>query len=189
MKKLAQREFVLKTPLGIEEIMALRVGDFVILSGELYVARDATHRRMIAAWEKGEKIPVDLSGSVIYYAGPTPTPPHEVIGSIGPTTSCRMDRYLSYFLERGVRATIGKGRRSEEVKKLGEKWKAVYFIACGGAGAYLSRFVTKKEVRAYGDLGAQALMRIWIRDFPLFVAYDVHGGDIFEEGRIAFRKR
>lgn len=185
---MALREFVLKTPLEVAEIMALRAGDLVVLSGELYVARDATHRRMVTAWGQGEKLPVNLSGGVIYYAGPTPTPPHEIIGSIGPTTSCRMDRYLPYFLARGVRATIGKGKRSEEAKKLGEKWKAVYFIACGGAGAYLSSFVTKKEICAYEDLGAQALLRIWVRDFPLLVAYDVHGGDIFEEGKTTFRR-
>ncbi|NSW75765.1 MAG: fumarate hydratase C-terminal domain-containing protein [Candidatus Atribacteria bacterium] len=184
-----EREFVLKTPLSVEEVMMLRVGDVVSLSGELYVARDATHRRMLEIWERGEEIPAQLAGSVLYYAGPTPTPPHEVIGSIGPTTSSRMDRYLEAFLARGVRATIGKGPRSEMARKLCEKFKAVYFVACGGAGAYLASFVIQKEVCAYEDLGAQALLRIVVRDFPLLVAYDVHGGDIFEEGKLSFRKR
>ncbi|MGC8777928.1 MAG: fumarate hydratase C-terminal domain-containing protein [Candidatus Caldatribacteriaceae bacterium] len=183
------REFVLKTPLSVDEVMMLRAGDAVSLSGELYVARDATHRRMVETWQRGEEVPVQLSGSVLYYAGPTPAPPPHVVGSIGPTTSSRMDRYLSYVLARGVRATIGKGPRSLEAKQLGEKFKALYFVTCGGAGAYLSTFVLKKEVCAYEDLGAQALLRIFVRDFPLLVAYDMYGGDVFEEGKIAFRKR
>ena len=182
------REFVLKTPLSVEEVMMLRIGDMVSLSGELYVARDATHRRIVEVWERGGEIPVQLAGSVLYYAGPTPAPPYEVVGSIGPTTSSRMDRYLETFLSRGVRATIGKGPRSEIAKKLCEKLKAVYFVACGGAGAYLASFVIQKEICAYEDLGAQALLRIAVQDFPLIVAYDVYGGDLFEEGKLRFQK-
>jgi len=185
---LRRREFVLKTPLGVEEVMMLRAGDTLFLSGEFYVARDATHRRMVEAWERGEELPVRLSGSVLYYAGPTPTPPRRVVGSIGPTTSSRMDRYLPWVLAQGIRATIGKGARSEEAKKLGEKFKAIYCVACGGAGAYLADFVLEKEICAYEDLGAQALLRIVVRDFPVLVAYDVYGGDLFEEGKTAFRK-
>ncbi len=166
----------------------LEIGDTVALSGEIYVARDATHRRMLEDWRKGKELPTPLLGSVIYYAGPTPTPPQQIVGSVGPTTSRRMDRYMAFLLEQGVRATIGKGERSAEVKELCAKKKAVYFIACGGAGAYLASFVMKKEICAYEDLGAQALLRLWVRDFPLVVAYDTRGGDLFEQGRSAFRQ-
>ncbi|MBC7218036.1 MAG: fumarate hydratase C-terminal domain-containing protein [Candidatus Caldatribacterium sp.] len=182
------REFILKTPLGIEDTLALRVGDRVFLSGELYVARDATHRRMLEEAAQGKELPFPVHGAVLYYAGPTPAPPYEPVGSIGPTTSRRMDPYLSFFLERGLRATIGKGERGEEVKKLLEKHKAVYFIACGGAGAYLATFVVSQEILAYEDLGAQALFRLVVKDFPLLVAYDAFGGDLFEEGKIRHRK-
>lgn len=182
------REFILKTPLSVEDTVALRVGDQVFLNGELYVARDATHRRMLEDVASGKGLPFPVHGAVIYYAGPTPSPPSGVIGSIGPTTSRRMDRYLAFFLERGLRATIGKGEREEGVKELLEKHKAVYFVACGGAGAYLSTFVISKEICAYEDLGAQALLRLVVKDFPVIVAYDAFGGDLFEEGKIKHRR-
>lgn len=188
VRNMTGREFILKTPLGVEDILALRVGDRVFLSGELYVARDATHRRMLSEVAQGKELPFPIRGAVLYYAGPTPPPPHEPVGSIGPTTSRRMDPYLAFFLERGLRATIGKGERGEEVKQLLEKYKAVYFIACGGAGAYLSTFVVSQEVLAYEDLGAQALFRLLVKDFPLMVAYDAFGGDLFEEGKIRYRR-
>lgn len=182
------REFILKTPLSVEDTRSLRVGDIVYLSGDIYVARDATHRRMLEDFEKGKELPFELKGAVIYYAGPTPTPPGKVIGSVGPTTSSRMDATVEELLKLGVRATIGKGARSEKVKKLLEKHFAVYFIACGGAGAYLAQFVLRRDVLAYEDLGAQALLRLFVRDFPVIVAYDSFGGDLFEEGKIHNRR-
>ncbi|BER91588.1 FumA C-terminus/TtdB family hydratase beta subunit [Thermatribacter velox] len=181
------REFVLKTPLSVDDTRNLRVGDIVYLSGDIYVARDATHRRMLEDLKKGKELPFEVKGATIYYAGPTPTPPGKVIGSVGPTTSSRMDATVEELLKLGVRATIGKGARSEEVKKLLEKHLAVYFIACGGAGAYLAQFVLRRDVLAYEDLGAQALLRLFVRDFPLIVAYDSFGGDLFEEGKIRNR--
>lgn len=182
------REFILKTPLSVEDILALRIGDRVFLNGEIYVARDATHKKMLSEVAQGKELPFPVYGSVLYYAGPTPPPPYAPVGSIGPTTSQRMDSYLAFFLERGLRATIGKGERKEEVKKLLEKYKAVYFIACGGAGAYLATFVVSWEIVAYEDLGAQALFRLVVKDFPLLVAYDAFGGDLFEEGKIRYRR-
>lgn len=187
-EKQVSREFILRTPLSLEDTSMLRVGDRVFLNGEIYVARDATHRRMLEEVTQGRELPFSVYGSVIYYAGPTPPPPYEPVGSIGPTTSRRMDQYLSFFLERGLRATIGKGERGEGVKKLLERYRAVYFIACGGAGAYLSTFVLSQEVCAYEDLGAQALFRLMVRDFPLLVAYDAFGGDLFEEGKVRHRR-
>lgn len=182
-----RKEVILKTPLSVEEVKFLKAGDKVHLNGVIYVARDLTHQRMVEDLEKGKKLPFSLSGSVIYYAGPTPTRRGEIIGSVGPTTSSRMDKYLEYFLLRGLRATIGKGERKEEVKKLLEKYGALYLLACGGAGAYLSTFVIEKEVLAYEDLGAQALLRLKVEQFPLLVAYDTQGGDIFEEEKIKYR--
>jgi len=182
-----RKEIILKTPLSVEEVKPLRAGDKIYLNGIIYVARDLTHQRLIEDLEAGKELPFSLSGSVIYYAGPTPARRGEIIGSIGPTTSSRMDKYLEYFLQRGLRATIGKGERKEEVKELLEKYGAVYLLACGGAGAYLSTFVVEKEILAYQDLGAQALLRLKVKQFPLVVAYDTQGGDIFEQGRIKYR--
>ncbi|HOQ67054.1 MAG TPA: FumA C-terminus/TtdB family hydratase beta subunit [Candidatus Atribacteria bacterium] len=182
-----RKEIILKTPLSVEEVQPLRAGDKIYLNGVIYAARDLTHQRLIEDLEAGKELPFSLSGSVIYYAGPTPARRGEIIGSIGPTTSSRMDKYLEYFLQRGLRATIGKGERKEEVKELLEKYGAVYLLACGGAGAYLSTFVVEKEILAYQDLGAQALLRLKVKQFPLVVAYDTQGGDIFEQGRIKYR--
>lgn len=182
-----KKEVILKTPLSVEEIKFLRAGDKVHLNGVIYVARDLTHQRLIEDLEKGKELPLSFSGSVIYYAGPTPARRGEIIGSIGPTTSSRMDKYLEYFLQKGLRATIGKGERREEVKELLEKYGALYLLACGGAAAYLSTFVVEKEVLDYEDLGAQALLRLKVEQFPLLVAYDAQGGDIFKEGKIKYR--
>jgi len=181
-------EYILQTPLSIDDVLTLHNGDKVLLSGEIYCARDATHRRMIADLKLESQLPFPLMNSTFYYAGPSPAPPGKIIGSVGPTTSCRMDQFLEYFLQMGLRATIGKGERSPEIKKLFEKYSSVYFITCGGAAAYLSSFVVRSDLLGYEDLGAQALIRLWVRDFPLLVAYDCYGGDLFESGKIHHRR-
>ncbi len=181
-------EYILKTPLSADDVLILHSGDRVLLNGEIYCARDETHRRLIADLESEKPPPFPLMNATFYYAGPSPTPPEKVFGSVGPTTSSRMDQFLEYFLQRGLRATIGKGERSPEVKKLLEKYSAVYFIACGGAAAYLSSFVVRSDLLGYEDLGTQALVRLCVRDLPLFVAYDCYGGDLFESGKIHYRR-
>jgi len=181
-------EYILQTPLSIDDVLTLHNGDKVLLSGEIYCARDATHRRMIADLKSESKLPFPLMNSTFYYAGPSPTPPGKVIGSVGPTTASRMDQFMEFFLQRGLRATIGKGERSSELKKLLEKYSSVYFITCGGAAAYLSSFVVRSDLLAYEELGAQALIRLWVRDLPLLVAYDCYGGDLFESGKILHRR-
>jgi len=181
-------EYILQTPLSIDDVLTLHNGDKVILSGEIYCARDATHRRMIADLKSELQLPFPLMNSTFYYAGPSPTPPGKVIGSVGPTTASRMDQFMEFFLQRGLRATIGKGERSSELKKLLEKYSSVYFITCGGAAAYLSSFVVRSDLLAYEELGAQALIRLWVRDLPLLVAYDCYGGDLFESGKILHRR-
>jgi len=188
MKVRTQERLTIETPLGLDEVKILRAGNLVLLNGEVYLARDATHKRLIADFNSNHALPFNPEGAVIYYAGPSPTPPGEVIGSIGPTTSRRMDRYLEFFLQLGVRATIGKGSRENKVKELLKNYLGIYFIACGGAAAYLTRFVVQKEVLAYPELGAQALVRIWVKDFPLIVAYDAYGGDLFEQDEISNHK-
>jgi fumarate hydratase subunit beta len=181
-------EYILKTPLNIDDVLILHSGDRVLLNGEVYCARDATHRRMIADIRSEKPLPFPIMNSTFYYAGPSPTTPGKVFGSVGPTTSSRMDQFLEYFLQRGLRATIGKGERNPEIKKLHEKYTAVYFITCGGAAAYLSSFVVHSDLLGYEDLGAQALIRLWVRDLPLLVAYDCYGGDLFESGKIHNRR-
>jgi len=181
-------EYILQTPLSIADVLTLHNGDKVLLSGEIYCARDATHRRMIADLKSELQLPFPLMNSTFYYAGRSPTRPGKVIGSVGPTTASRMDQFMEFFLQRGLRATIGKGERSSELKKLLEKYSSVYFITCGGAAAYLSSFVVRSDLLAYEELGAQALIRLWVRDLPLLVAYDCYGGDLFESGKILHRR-
>ena len=167
------------TPLGEDRIKRLRSGDMLYLSGTIYGARDAAHKRMISEIEAGKKLPLDLKDSTIFYVGPSPTPPGKNSGSIGPTTAARMDSVTEPLLRQGLKAMIGKGRRSEELKRLCIHYRAVYLIAIGGIAAYLSSKVSSIEAIAYADLGPEAIYKIQIRDFPLFVAYDVYGGDIF----------
>ncbi|MFH2033211.1 MAG: FumA C-terminus/TtdB family hydratase beta subunit [Candidatus Margulisiibacteriota bacterium] len=162
----------LNMPLEGKDIAGLKAGDRVLLSGIMYTARDAAHLR---------GIPFDPKGQVIFYAGPTPGKNGRLIGSIGPTTASRMDPFMKPLLEKGLAATIGKGTRSEEVKKLHKKHKAIYFVATGGAAALLARTVKKAEVFEYGDLGPEAVLKLDVFDFPAIVAYDIHGGDAFEK--------
>lgn len=175
----------LKTPLSAGDIKKLNSGDMVYLSGIVYGARDAAHKRMIKAISQGSCLPIDLKDIVIFYVGPAPTPPGKHSGSIGPTTSARMDGITEPLLAGGVKAMIGKGARSAELKKMLPVYGAVYFIAIGGIASYLSSRVESIEVAAYDDLGAEAIHRIEVIDFPLFVAYDIYGGDIFEEALLS----
>jgi len=175
-------------PLDDEVVASLKVGDRVLITGKIYTARDAAHKRFIEALRKGERLPVDLKGQIIYYVGPTPAKPGAVIGSAGPTTSIRMDKYMEPLLKAGLRATIGKGYRSWKVVELLKRYKAVYLVATGGVGALISKRIKKARVVAYEDLGPEAVRELWVEDFPAIVANDIYGGDIFEEGVKRYRR-
>jgi fumarate hydratase subunit beta len=177
----------IKTPLNEEIITSLHAGDMVLLSGEVYTARDVAHRRLYESLIKGEKLPVDLSETVLFYAAPTPTPPKKVIGSIGPTTSYRMDAFTPKLLEAGLRAMIGKGNRSPEVVEAIKKHNAVYFGAIGGIAALMSRCVKKMELIAYEDLGPEAIRKLTIVDLPLIVINDSQGEDLYRSEQNKWR--
>ncbi|MCX6374783.1 MAG: Fe-S-containing hydro-lyase [Armatimonadetes bacterium] len=178
----------LHTPLSDEVVSRLHAGDSVLLSGVVYTGRDAAHKRLFDLLQSGKPLPVDLRGQVIYYVGPTPAKPGQVIGSAGPTTSGRMDAYAPALIEHRLKGMIGKGRRSREVIEAMKKHKAVYFGATGGAAALLARCIKKAEVVAYEDLGPEAIHRLEVEDFPLIVINDIHGGDLYEEGVRKYRK-
>ncbi len=180
-----QKPYRFKTPLNTDDIKKLKSGDMVYLSGTIYGARDAAHKRMLKAIDEGGRLPIDLKDIVIFYVGPSPTPPGKNSGSVGPTTSARMDGITEPLLARGVKAMIGKGARGAGLKKMLPVYGAVYFIAIGGIASYLSSRVKAIEVVAYDDLGAEAIHKIEVKDFPLFVAYDIYGGDIFEEALLS----
>jgi fumarate hydratase subunit beta len=169
----------IKTPLTEEVITSLHAGDMVLLSGEVYTARDVAHRRLYDALIKGEVLPVDLSQIVLFYAAPSPTPPGKIIGSIGPTTSYRMDFFTPKLIENGLRGMIGKGNRSPEVVEAIKQHKAVYFGAIGGIAALMSQCVKKIELIAYEDLGPEAIRKSTIVDFPLVVINDLQGNDLY----------
>ena len=169
----------IKTPLTEEVITSLHAGDMVVLSGEVCTARDVAHRRLYESLLKGEKLPVDLSQTILFYAGPSPTPPKKVIGSIGPTTSYRMDSFTPKLIEAGLRGMIGKGNRSPEVIESIKNHKAVYFGAIGGIAALMSQCVKKVELIAYEDLGPEAIRKLTVRDFPLVVINDSEGNDLY----------
>lgn len=174
-------------PLSDNVLETLRAGDELLLTGVMYVGRDAAHKRLIEALQAGEPLPVDLRGQVIYFMGPTPAREGKAIGSAGPTSSYRMDAYSPRLLAEGLKGMIGKGMRSAEVKDAIKKYRAVYLGAIGGAGALLSGCIRKVEIVAYEDLGAEALRRIEVQDFPATVINDIHGGDLYEEGKARFR--
>jgi fumarate hydratase subunit beta len=174
-------------PLADDILETLHAGDELLLTGVMYVGRDAAHKRMIETLEAGEPLPVDLKGQVIYFMGPTPARPGKAIGSAGPTSSYRMDVYSPRLMAEGLKGMIGKGMRSEEVKEAMKKHKAVYLGAIGGAGALLAGCIRKVEVVAYDDLGPEALRRLSVQDFPVTVVNDIHGGDLYEQGRARFR--
>lgn len=176
-------EIKINTPLTEEVIRSLKVGDKVLLSGVIYSARDAAHGRLIELLNQGRDIPIDVANQVIYYVGPTPEKPGQVIGSAGPTTSYRMDSYAPTLLELGLKAMIGKGARSEEVIKSIVNNKAVYFGATGGAGALLSKCIVKSEIVAYSELGAEAIRKMEVKDMPLVVIIDSEGNNLYKIGK------
>ena len=167
----------------------LCAGDSISLSGIIYTARDAAHKRLIEALKSGRPLPFDIKGQTIYYMGPTPARPGQVIGSCGPTTSGRMDAFTPALLAAGLGAMIGKGERSAEVKEAIKKRRTVYFVTYGGAGALLAKTVRKGEVVAYPELGAEAIMRLEVEDFPVIVANDMHGGDLFAQQIARYRRK
>jgi fumarate hydratase subunit beta len=169
----------IQTPLTADICSLLSAGDMILLSGEVYTARDAAHRRMFEALGKGLPLPVDLTTATIFYAAPSPTPPGKVIGSIGPTTSYRMDAFTPKLIEHGLKGMIGKGGRSSEVLEAIRKYKAVYFGAIGGIAALTARCVKKVEMVAYEDLGPEAIRKLSIVDFPVVVVNDVLGKDLY----------
>jgi len=176
------------TPLTDEVIEQLRVGDKVLITGYIYTARDAAHKRMVETILKGKSLPIDLQGQIIYYVGPTPPKPGQIIGSAGPTTAIRMDKYVEHLLKLGLKGMIGKGYRSPQVRELLKKYKAVYFAAVGGVATLLQKHIKSSELIAYEDLGTEAIRRLYVEDFPVVVANDIYGGDIFEEGRKKYAK-
>ena len=170
-------------PLTDEDARSLRAGDYVYLSGVIYTARDAAHKRMYDALENGEALPIEMKNNVVYYLGPTPARPGHVIGSAGPTTSSRMDKYAPKLLDLGLKGMVGKGKRTQEVIDAVVRNGAVYFAAVGGAGALLSKCIKKAEVVAYEDLGAEAIRRLEVEDFPAIVIIDSEGNNLYETGR------
>ncbi|PYM39437.1 MAG: Fe-S-containing hydro-lyase [Candidatus Rokuibacteriota bacterium] len=175
-------------PLSDADVASLKAGDRVRISGVLYTARDAAHARLFPLIEQGKPLPIEVRGQIIYYTGPSPARPGAVVGSIGPTTGGRMDKFTPALLELGLKATIGKGARSQAVKDALRRHTAVYFGAIGGAGAVLSQFVKALEVVAYEDLGTEAIRRLEVEGFPAIVVNDCHGGDLYEDGVRAFAR-
>ena len=170
----------ISAPLVLSEIKGLQAGDEVLISGTILVARDAAHKRLVDLIEKKKPLPVVLKDQVIFYAGPSPAAPGRVIGSIGPTTSYRMDPYTDEMLKQGVRGMIGKGERSDEVNKAMKKAGAIYFVAVGGIAALLSQQVVSSKILAYGDLGAEAIRELEVKDFPVIVAQDSYGKNVLK---------
>ena len=178
----------INAPLKKEELTKLNAGDYVYITGTIYSARDAAHKRMYDAMKKGEKIPMELKDNVIYYLGPTPAKPGQVIGSAGPTTSSRMDKYTPLLLENGLNGMIGKGKRSKEVIDAIKKNKAVYFAAIGGAGALLSKCIKKSEIIAYDDLGTEAIRKMEVENLPVIVVIDINGNNLYETAVEDYKK-
>lgn len=176
------------TPLDPQVIEKLRAGDQVSITGVIYTARDAAHKRLIEAMDRGEELPFDIRGQTLYYMGPSPARPGRVIGAAGPTTSGRMDAYSPRLIAAGLKGMIGKGSRSQEVKEAIKKHKAVYFAAIGGAGALIARAIKKAEVVAYEDLGAEAILRLEVESFSAIVVNDAQGGDLYEEGKAKYQR-
>ncbi len=176
----------IKTPLDEKTIEKLRAGDQVLITGTIYSARDAAHKRMVDALDRGEALPFDITNQIVYYMGPSPAKPGQAIGAAGPTTSGRMDSYTPRLLASGLKGMIGKGNRSQAVKDAIKKYKAVYFAAIGGAGALASKAIKKAEVIAYQDLGAEAILRLEVENFPVTVINDIYGGDLYEEGKAKY---
>lgn len=170
----------INTPLSESVVRSLKAGDEVIISGVIYTARDMAHKRLIAAIEKNEKLPLELEGAIIYFMGPSPARPGKPIGAAGPTTSSRMDGFSPALIAKGLRAMIGKGYRSDEVRAALKKYGAVHFATIGGAGALLSKHIKSAELIAYDDLGTEAIRKLQVEDFPAIVAYDANGESVYD---------
>lgn len=177
----------IKIPLEVNKFNRLKIGEEVLLSGIIYTARDQAHKRLVEVLKKHKKLPVDLKGQVIYYCGPTKTPKRKVIGSSGPTTASRMDEFTPALLKQGLKAMIGKGSRSVEVIAAIKKYKGVYFLTYAGCGALLSKYVTKMKPVAYKDLGAEAIYRLEVKDFPLITGVDARGNSIYGEASTSIK--
>lgn len=175
-------------PLSDADVLSLKAGDKVLITGVMYTARDAAHKRLIELLDRGEKLPFELKGQIIYYVGPTPAKPGAIIGSAGPTTSGRMDAYTPRLLDLGLKGMVGKGARSKEVLDAMSRNKAVYLAAVGGAAALIARSIKKAEVIAYEDLGPEAIRRLEVVDFPAIVVNDASGGDLFKQGVEKYRR-
>lgn len=173
----------IKAPLSREEAKKLKAGDSCLISGVIYTARDAAHKRLCELLKEGKELPLDVKDAIIYFVGPTPAKPGEAIGSAGPTTSYRMDAYSPSLIKEGQTGMIGKGKRGPEVIEAMKKHGAVYFGAIGGCGALLSKCIKKAEVIAYDDLGAEAIRRLEVEDFPVVVIIDSEGNNLYETGR------
>jgi fumarate hydratase subunit beta len=171
----------LQAPLNDEDVLSLKAGDEVLISGVIYTARDMAHKRLCRAIDAGQKLPFDLAGAIIYYVGPTPAAPGRVIGAAGPTTSSRMDPFSPKLTAAGLKATIGKGYRGEAVRNALKKYKAVHLSTIGGAGALLSKYIVAAEIIAYEDLGTEAIRKLQVTDFPAVVAYDCHGNSVYNK--------
>lgn len=176
----------INTPLKEETVKELNAGDYVYLTGTIYTARDAAHKRMYEALEQGKELPFDIKETIIYYLGPTPAKEGQVIGSAGPTTSSRMDKYTPKLLEQGLKGMIGKGKRSDEVIDSMQKQEAVYFAAVGGAGALLSKCIISSEIIAYEDLGTEAIRRLEVKNLPVIVVIDSKGNNLYKTAADAY---
>jgi fumarate hydratase subunit beta len=179
-------EIRITTPLKEDETKKLKAGDKVLISGTIYTARDAAHKRLINLMDEGKDLPFDVENQIIYYVGPTPSKPGRVIGSAGPTTSYRMDSFAPSLLDTGLKGMIGKGMRNEEVIEAIKRNKAVYFAAIGGAAALIAKSIIKAEIIAYEDLGSEAVRKLEVKDFPAVVVIDTEGNNLYENGREAY---
>lgn len=181
------KEVKLTTPLTNEKVKNLKAGDSVKLTGFIYTARDSAHARLFKLIEEGKDLPFDINGAVIYYVGPSPTMPNQIIGSAGPTTSYRMDAYAPKLLDLGLKGMIGKGQRNREVRDAIVRNEAVYFGATGGAAALIAKTIKSNELVAYEDLGPEAIRKLWVEEFPLTVINDICGNDLYDIGKETYK--
>ena len=172
----------INAPLTEDVIKDLKSGDLVEITGFIYTARDAAHKRLVELINQGLSLPFEIAGAIIYYVGPTPAKPGKVIGSAGPTTSYRMDSYAPKLLEIGLKGMVGKGKRSQEVREAIKKFKGIYFASTGGAAALLAKHIKSAEIIAYEDLGPEAVRKLYVENFPAIVINDIYGGDLYEAG-------
>jgi len=175
-------------PLTDDTLKELKAGDNILLTGVIYAARDAAHKKLVEALDQGKPLPFDIRGQTVYFMGPSPAKPGQPIGSAGPTTSGRMDAYSPCLIAEGLKGMIGKGMRSPAVKDAMKKYHAVYLAAIGGAGALIAKRIKSSKVIAYEELGAEAIRRLEVEDFPVTVVNDIYGGDLYQEGKARYRK-